>query len=94
MEDWSIGADIDDHIVTSGVENLQNISLIATKAAIHTNDAEALKGLVDSAAISGGYELAFSHNLECARLGSLPHCICGQTSNSRSEVHVGLGTEG
>ena len=23
MEDWSIGADIDDHIVTSGVENLK-----------------------------------------------------------------------
>ena len=37
---------------------LQNISLIATKAAIHTNDAEALKGLVDSTAISRGYELA------------------------------------
>ena len=38
---------------------LQNISLIATKAAIHTNDAEALKGLVDSTAISRGYELAW-----------------------------------
>lgn len=39
--------------------HLQYVSLIPTKAAVHTDYAQAFKSLVNCAAIPGGYEFAW-----------------------------------